>query len=89
MDPQYLLKDEVEFELACRCYVQPGGFASALRLILKKMMFVEQSQEVSYEIKLPSGYIKNPNKDLDVCSDKLDTILRYISELNEKPDKQL
>ncbi|XP_047523334.1 uncharacterized protein LOC125061777 [Pieris napi] len=89
MDPQYLLKDEVEFELACRGYVQPGGFASALRLILRKMMFVEQSQEVSYEIKLPSGYIKNPNKDLDVCSNKLDTILRYISELNEKPDKQL
>ncbi|XP_047504216.1 uncharacterized protein LOC125049138 [Pieris napi] len=89
MDPQYLLKDEVEFELACRGYVQPGGFASALRLILRKMMFVEQSQEVSYEIKLPSGYIKNPNKNLDVCSNKLDTILRYISELNEKPDKQL
>lgn len=89
MDPQYLLKDEVEFELACRGYVQKGGLASALKLILKKMMVVEDSQQVSYKIKLPSYCRENPNKELEICSDKLDTILRYVSELNEKPDKQL
>lgn len=63
MDPQYLLKDEVEFELACRGYVQKGGLASALKLILKKMMVVEDSQQVSYKIKLPSYCRENPNKE--------------------------
>lgn len=88
MDPQFLLKDEVEFELACRGYVQPG-FASALKLVLKKMIQVESSHQVSYEIKAPPASINNPGKELEICSEKLEIILRYISELNEKPDKNL
>ncbi|CAG4957097.1 unnamed protein product [Colias eurytheme] len=89
MDPQYLLKDEVEFELACRGYVHPGGLASALKLVLKKMLHVENLKLVSYELKAPSQCSENPSNELDICSDKLDCILRYVSELKEKPDKQL
>ncbi|CAH2226673.1 jg14360 [Pararge aegeria aegeria] len=88
MDPQFLLKDEVEFELACRGYTQPG-LVSALKNILKRMLEAESLMEVSYEVKPPQSSVKNPSAELDVCTDKIGNIMRYVSELNEKPDKLL
>ncbi|XP_072948621.1 uncharacterized protein [Epargyreus clarus] len=88
MDPQFLLKDEVEFELQCRGYTQTG-MVSALKRILKKMLHVESLKEVSYEIKPPLSCVNNPSAELDICSEKINAILCYISELHEKPDKQL
>ena len=55
MDPHYLLKDEVEFELASRGYTKTGGLASALKKILKKMLEAENLLQVSYEIKPPES----------------------------------
>lgn len=89
MDPHFLLKDELEFELASRGYVQPSGLVSALKLVLKKILIVESSQKVSYKIKPTASCIDHPDEELEICSNKLDTILRYVSELNEKPDKNL
>lgn len=89
MDPQFLLKDEVEFELACRGYTKPGGLVSALKKILKKMIQAENLLQVSYEIKPPQSCIVTPTIELNICSDKISNILCYISELQEKPDKQL
>ncbi|XP_050664711.1 uncharacterized protein LOC126965255 [Leptidea sinapis] len=88
MDPQFLLKDEVEFELACRGYTYPG-LVSALKIILKKMLEAESSMIVSYEIKSPQASITTPGLELDICSDKISNVMRYVSELKEKPDKQL
>lgn len=89
MDPQYLLKDEVEFELASRGYTKTDGLVSALKKILKKMMEAENDLQVSYEIKPPQSCIVAPSEQLNICSDKISNILCYISELQEKPDKQL
>ncbi|XP_037294465.1 uncharacterized protein LOC119189326 [Manduca sexta] len=89
MDPQYLLKDEVEFELACRGYTHGGGLVSALKRILKKMIQVESTQEVSYAIKAPQSCTETPELQLEICADKINAILCYVSELNEKPDQQL
>ncbi|XP_045778198.1 uncharacterized protein LOC123876106 isoform X1 [Maniola jurtina] len=88
MDPQYLLKDEVEFELACRGYTQPG-LVSALKKILKNMLEAESSMEVSYELKSPPQSVNSPSAELDTCSKKISTITCYLSEIQEKPDKQL
>ncbi|CAH0726940.1 unnamed protein product, partial [Brenthis ino] len=89
MDPQFLLKDEVEFELACRGFTKPGSLVSALKKILKKMMHAENLLQVSYEIKPPPSCLATPSIELGICSDKISNILCYISELQEKPDKQL
>ncbi|XP_052742263.1 uncharacterized protein LOC128198866 [Bicyclus anynana] len=88
MDPQHLLKDEVEFELACRGYSQPG-LVSALKKILKKMLEAESVMSVSYEIKSPQASVTTPSLELDVCAVKVNNLMCYVSELNEKPDKLL
>lgn len=89
MDPQFLLKDEVEFELACRGYTQSGALVGALKKILKKMIQAENLLQVSYEIKPPLSCTADPGLELNICSDKISNILCYISELREKPDGQL
>lgn len=88
MDPKYLLKDELEFELACR-----GVYSKSVVTVLKKMLtellYTEQSGESSYKIKCPRHVTDNPTSELTVCASKINILTQYIQEITDKPDKSL
>lgn len=80
MDPQFLLKDEVEYELACRG-INLKSTVSVMKKVLNEVM---QSQH---------GQITNPPQlntvkyELEVCAAKLNVLSNYISELSGRPDR--
>lgn len=88
MDPNYLLKDELEFELACRG-IHIKNVAPILRQVLRELLSSEQTGATSYTIKAPKSCVENPATELGICFSKLDIIAQYLSEIQEKPDKPL
>lgn len=86
MDCNYLLKDELEFELETRgAYVKSS--VPVLKNLLKKLLDVEKSGTQSYSIKAPRKSFEHPSAELDICSAKLDTLCGLVEEIEGKPDK--
>lgn len=89
MDPNYLLKDELEFELACRGVHSINSVVSVLKKLLRELLSTEQSGETSYKIKCPSSSSENPSSELNICETKIKILTQYIEEITGKPDKSL
>lgn len=89
MDPKYLLKDELEFELASRgVYIK--SYVPVLKKILSEMIETEQAgDETVYTIKAPKQSFENPTDEISICSSKLDILSSYVTEIDGKPDKTL
>lgn len=88
MDPHYLLKDELEFELACRG-VGVRAVVSVLRKLLKEVLISEQTGDYSHEIKAPKQSLDSSSEELETCASKLKVLTQYITELTDRPDKPL
>lgn len=88
MDPNFLLKDELEFELSCRG-VCIKGVAPVLKKLLKELLSAEQSDEMSYKVKPESKSLENPSLELDICASKINVLSQYIGEITDKPDRNL
>lgn len=88
MDPKYLLKDELEFELSCRG-VHSKSTVSVLKKLLKELLSTEQSGEMSYKIICPGSSSENPTLELNTCANKINILTQYIEEITGKPDKSL
>ncbi|XP_063890653.1 uncharacterized protein LOC135116895 [Helicoverpa armigera] len=88
MDPYYLLKEELEFELQSRG-VPIKGNVDLLKKLLKELLITEQSGLVNYEIKAPRQVLASPEAELKHCKSKLTTLATYINEITEKPDRHL
>lgn len=88
MDPNLLLKDELEFELACRG-VHIKNVVSVLKKVLKGLMDTEQIGETPYKITAPRQVLDNPSSELDICVTKISNLSNYCGEITEKPDRNL
>lgn len=88
MDPHFLLKDELEFELACRG-VGVRAVVPVLRKLFKEILITEQTGEYSHEIKAPKHSLDSPSEELETCAAKLKVLAQYITELTDRPDKPL
>lgn len=88
MDPYYLLKEELEYELQSRGVAIKGN-VELLKKLLKELLITEQSGTVNYEIKAPRQVLASLGAELDNCKSKLTTLATYIGEITEKPDRQL
>uniref|UniRef100_A0A1E1WIZ0 CCHC-type domain-containing protein n=1 Tax=Pectinophora gossypiella TaxID=13191 RepID=A0A1E1WIZ0_PECGO len=88
MDPNYLLKDELEFELQSRG-VEVQAVVSVLRKLLRELLVTEQSGSTSYKIKAPTSVRSAPDRELVTCESKLKTLSAYIDEIIGKPDRHL
>jgi hypothetical protein len=86
MDPHFLLKDELEYELACRGIVLMAT-APVMKKLLTELMRSEQFQGSTLELKAPQS--KSVIYELEICVAKLSVLSNYISELTGKPDKNL
>jgi hypothetical protein len=86
MDPCFLLKDELEYELACRGVVLKST-VPVLKKLLTELMSAEQAQGSAREQTAP--LIKSVTYELEVCSAKISVLSNYISELSGKPDRTL
>lgn len=89
MDPHCLLKDELEYELASRGVVLVSSTVPALKKLLHELLFNEQTEELSREIKIPRQITESIKSELNLCSSKLNILSNYISEIIGKPDKNL
>lgn len=88
MDPYYLLKEELDFELQSRG-VSIKGNVDLLRKLLKELLITEQSGTVTYDIKAPRHVLDAPGTELANCNTKLTTLAAYIDEITDKPDRHL
>ncbi|XP_048001460.1 uncharacterized protein LOC125238229 [Leguminivora glycinivorella] len=88
MDPNYLLKDELEYELECRG-VSIQSTVPVLRKILKELMQVEQTEGASRGGGAPAREVLDASSELDKCVTKLSVLGSYISEIVGKPDRTL
>lgn len=88
MDPYYLLKEELEYELQSRG-VSIKGNVDLLKKLLKELLISEQAGTVNYEIKTPRHVLAAPVAELDSCKSKLTTLAAYIDEITGKPDRHL
>lgn len=88
MDVNYLLKDELEFELACRG-VHIKSAVPVLKKLLKELLVSEEVGGVSYEIKPPKQESEAHIKEIEICATKYNNLSSYIGEIVGKPDKTL
>lgn len=88
MDVNYLLKDELEFELACRG-VHIKSAVPVLKKLLKELLLSEDTGQVTYEIKTPEQGSEAHIKEIDICETKYDNLSSYIGEIGGKPDRTL
>jgi hypothetical protein len=88
MDPQYLLKDELEYELECRG-VRMQSTVPVLKKLLKELMLAEQSEGRARDVKTPARKAEDIKSELDICATKLSVLSNYIAEIVGKPDKAL
>lgn len=88
MDPYYLLKEELEYELQSRG-VSIKGNVDLLKKLLKELLITEQSGTVNYEIRAPRYVLAAPLAELDSCKTKLATLAACIDEITGKPDRHL
>ncbi|XP_047994812.1 uncharacterized protein LOC125232990 [Leguminivora glycinivorella] len=88
MDPNYLLKDELEYELECRGVILQST-VPVLKRVLKELLIVESSDAPGHEVKAPVNSVRSVKSELDICTKKLGILSSYISELVGKPDKAL
>lgn len=88
MDPNLLLKDELEYELECRG-INLKANAAVLKKLLKELLVSEQSGDFTGEIKIPHNRAQNVDFELEICMAKLNALSNYISEIVGRPDKAL
>lgn len=84
--PDLLLKDELEFELACRgiCGVNT---CLSMRKILKEILSQESQGKLEKSIKYPQFCIDNLQKELTTCEEKARNLLMSWQVMAESPDK--
>lgn len=87
MDPNFLLKDELEYELACRGIVLKAATAPVMKKLLTELMRSELDKGSGLEIRAPKS--ESVQYDLEICSAKLQVLSNYIAELTGKPDRSL
>lgn len=85
MDAGDLLKDELEFELACR-----GVFniltVAPMRKILREMLNREKEGLSSYEMSAPAAYSNEPTSEIEQCLGKLKALSQAVTEMSEAPE---
>lgn len=86
MDPHFLLKDELEYELACRG-IELKTTAPVMKKVLHELIVSEQSGGAVQEVRAPAS--TNLLFEFEICSAKINTLSNYISEINGKPDKSV
>lgn len=88
MDPTYLLKDELEYELLSRG-IKVKSTAPVMRRLLQEILVSEQDGAFVKEAKAPEHTLHSVKFELEVCAAKLSTLANYISEIVGKPDRPL
>lgn len=85
MNPLLLLKDELEFELACRGVYNITNCPS-MRKILKEIFTQEASGTCSIKLKAPKSCLENPLAEIQLCESKCQTLGASLEEIKDSPD---
>ncbi|XP_063360516.1 uncharacterized protein LOC134662889 [Cydia amplana] len=88
MDPNFLLKDELEFELACRG-VTIKSSVPVLKKLLRELMLGDTSGASGTGNKTVLGVSDKVTAELQTCASKLTVLSNYITEVVGKPDRNL
>jgi hypothetical protein len=85
MDVNYLLKDELIFELSCRG-VYDVETVAPMRKILREIIKRESSGVCSIEFKVPKSCIDNPLSEISTCESKFKSLSAALSEITDGTD---
>lgn len=85
MDVNYLLKDELEFELACRGIFNIGT-VPPMKKILKEIIAQESTGDLSIKFETPQTCIEDPLSQIVTCESKIRVLSDSLKEILAKPD---
>lgn len=86
MDPNLLLRDELEFELACRG-IYDVKTCAPMRKILKEILSQEISGSTSIQLKAPRTAVENPLAEINTCLIKCRALAVALEEIKHNPDR--
>lgn len=84
MEVNYLLKDELEFELARRGILNLGN-VQIMKKVLKQLLSKEYSGESVAKLVIPSA-CEDVSPQLAICENKLRVLCLNLKEISHKPD---
>ncbi|XP_048489491.1 uncharacterized protein LOC125491467 [Plutella xylostella] len=85
MDPNQLLKDELEFELACRG-IYDVKTCAPMRKILKEIIYQESCGTSSIKLKVPTNCVERPLEEIEICESKHRALKAAVNEIRDSPD---
>lgn len=86
MDPNFLLKDELEFELACRG-IHDVRTCAPMRKILREVLSQETTGASSFKLIAPQSCLENPIAEIVTCETKCHALDIALQEIRENPDR--
>lgn len=86
MDANDLLKDELEFELACRGIVNITT-VSTMRKILREILSRERCGSSSIVLKAPSSSVVLPLAEIELCEKKFELLRADVDEVGSGPGR--
>lgn len=86
MDVNYLLKDELEFELACRG-IKDIATVVPMRKILRELLVQESSGESKITVEAPEYCDSDPLGQISICEKKLEVLVATLQEIVSSPDR--
>lgn len=86
MDVNYLLKDELEFELACRG-IQNVKKVISMKKILKEIFMEELGGQSTIKLNVPLTCINDPLSEIITCESKYQVSSLNLSEIMGRPER--
>lgn len=86
MDPYFLLKDELEFELACRG-IHDIKTCIPMRKILKEILNKDLEGKTPIKLTVPRACLETPLTEIVTCENKFMTLSAALDEIQDNPDQ--
>lgn len=86
MDINCLLKEELEFELACRGILNLNG-VQTMRKVLREVVKREKQGTSAIKFEIPESCVSDVTGQLAQCKDKLGILTVNLSEISSDPDR--